>query len=996
MGLLSKRAQHEDSLVEEIGLTGRCDLSSQGLTELPSEIAQLTKLKELTLDANRLTSLPSWIGQLTSLQILALIANELTALPPEIGKLTNLQELRLDGNRLTALPPEIGKLTNLQTLTLDVNELTALPPEITKLTSLQTLTLKSNQLTALPQGIGKLTNLQILTLDRNQLTALPPEISQLTNLRELWLDSNGLATLPPEIGRLTSLQTLALKSNQLTVLPRQLADLLTGGLILELDDNPIQEPIRELLERGTGALASYLSSLEDAIPQYEAKVLLVGEGNVGKTSLIAALRNDPFVEGRDTTHGIEIKALTLQHPDLDAEMTVRAWDFGGQEVYRITHQFFFSQGAIYLVVWKPREGQEQNEVEGWLRRIRLRVRQDARALVVATHCSGERHPDLDYPHLKRAFHELLAGQFDVDSCTEHGILKLRQTIAAEVAQLPQMGQLISPRWIAVRDEIAVRAETEPQIAYDQFVDICHRHDVKGGEVAALAELLHILGRIIYYGDDEGLRDFVVLNPEWLTKAISYVLEDEPTWQSDGILEHSRLKEIWQDRPAGQAYLARHHPYFLRLMEKFDVSYRLEDDEYRSLVAQLVPHDQPGLPWDSRTTPPDGIRRLALVCRLSEPVPGLMAWLTVRHHHAATGEYWRSGVFLRHPISAYSSEALLELRTADQLSVEVRAPSPDYFFNVIRGSIEDLMTRRWPGLTYQLLIPCPSVDVDGSSCPSLIPMKGLLAYREEGETHYRCMDCRTKHDLSVLLTGFTQPVPSLQPALDQLHSDLADVIHNEVTDVRNGIDDLKVYAADTAEVMRRTLRAVSTEITDCPRLFTLVPESPSGMQRVKIHQQRYRLVLWCEDPGHWHPWPTATYSITQPKEWLDRIAPYATLIFKALQLVTPIAAAVAGVALTADQLKHSQNEIQLMKTLIAELPDMKAQSQSGLIASESESQLTPAQDQAWRALRVLIFEHDRMRAFGGLRRMQAPSGEFLWICPNHYPDYDPGLPSIPAD
>ena len=56
-------------------------------------------------------------------------------------------------------------------------------------------------------------------------------------------------------------------------------------------------------------------------------------------------------------------------------MTVRAWDFGGQEVYRITHQFFFSQRALYLVVWKPREGQEQNEVEGWLRRIRLRVGQ---------------------------------------------------------------------------------------------------------------------------------------------------------------------------------------------------------------------------------------------------------------------------------------------------------------------------------------------------------------------------------------------------------------------------------------------------------------------------------------------------------------------------------------------------------------------------------------------------------------------------------------------
>ena len=57
--------------------------------------------------------------------------------------------------------------------------------------------------------------------------------------------------------------------------------------------------------------------------------------------------------------------------------------------------------------------------------------------------------------------------------------------------------------------------------------------------------MHDLGQVIYYGDDEGLRDFVVLNPEWLTTAISYVLRDEPTRQANGILDHARLRDIWQ-------------------------------------------------------------------------------------------------------------------------------------------------------------------------------------------------------------------------------------------------------------------------------------------------------------------------------------------------------------------------------------------------------------------------------------------------------------------
>ena len=73
------------------------------------------------------------------------------------------------------------------------------------------------------------------------------------------------------------------------------------------------------------------------------------------------------------------------------------------------------------------------------------------------------------------------------------------------------------------------------------------HQCSDEESSTLAALMHDLGQIIYYGDDEGLQDFVVLNPEWLTTAISYVLRDDPTRQAGGILDHARLRDIWQDR-----------------------------------------------------------------------------------------------------------------------------------------------------------------------------------------------------------------------------------------------------------------------------------------------------------------------------------------------------------------------------------------------------------------------------------------------------------------
>jgi internalin A len=248
------------------------------------------------------------------------------------------------------------------------------------------------------------------------------------------------------------------------------------------------------------------------------------------------------------------------------------------------------------------------------------------------------------------------------------------------------------------------------------------------------------------------------------------------------------------------------------MEKFDISYRIEGDKTRSLVAQLVPLYRPSLAWQQDSTSSPGIRTLTLLCRMSEPAPGLIPWLTVRHHRDSTKAYWRRGVFLRHRIAAYGSEALIELRSPTDLAVQVRAPSPDMYFSVLRDSIEDLITRRWPGLSYRLYIPCPGTVSNGTPCPGTFPLDGLLRHREADQTAVTCMDCPATPDISVLLTGFaTQSVP-IADELHRVSSNLADLTA-DMTSVRG-------QAARIADTIRRVHQIVGTEVTDCPRLFTL--------------------------------------------------------------------------------------------------------------------------------------------------------------------------------
>jgi internalin A len=961
--------------------TGRLDLTRKNLTALPDEIFELPDLTELILYDNRLAALPPRIAELKTLRKLVVQGNRLRQIPPEIGELANLTMLALGDNRISGLPAELWQLGNLQELLLSDNQLTELPAEVGRLALLSRLDLSYNQILTVPRELGRLGNLQILDLAGNQIGSVPPEVGRLTNLLRLSLASNRLTHLPSEVGQAANLREFDLQGNLITTLPAGLAHALRRGMRVNVRGNPLQEPLPELLARSTDAVATYLESLETASAQYEAKMILIGEGNVGKTSLAAALDAAPFVANRPTTHGIEVRSLVVTHPLAGTPMTLRTWDFGGQEVYRATHPFFFSRRALYLVVWKPREGQEQNDVEGWLRRIKVRVGTDARVLVVATHCD-ERRPELDYPHLAQLFGAILHGRFSVDNASGNGIATLRIAVAEQAAELPHMGQLLSSRWIAARDEVLAHAGEKLQMPYTTFVEVCARHQMTKEEAATLAGLLHDLGQIIYYGDDDGLRDLVVLNPEWLTKAIGYVLEDRVTVDAQGVLDHARLRDIWRKRPDWPAYTTQFHPYFLRLMEKFDISYRLEGPGHRSLVAQIVPYERPELTWDLRTPVPSGQRALTLVCETSEPAPGLMAWLTVRHHRASVGRHWRSGLFLRHQVAAYDSEALVELVTDRQLVVQVRAPSPDLFFNVIRDSVEDLLTHRWPGMSYRLYIPCPTSSVGGKVCPERYSLDGLLRLREHEHTTRTCEGCVITYDISYLLTGFAPPRHPLKSDLDRLSG--------EIREVGKGVDELRRYAADIANAVRVMLKAIAAEVDDCPRLFTLTDVSTGVLRR-----RHHRVNLWCEHPGRWHAVPEAVYEVRKPQRWLVEIAPYANLVFKTLRLAFPIASRVAGLVLSEERFKESERELQLMEAIIDRLPSDVLSSGWEIETPEVSTKLTLAEGQALRALRQFLREQDPARAYGSLRRVMAETGDFLWVCPQHYAEYDPGLPTIPG-
>ena len=253
-----------------------------------------------------------------------------------IGKLTQLQRLIVWGNQLKALPEWIGKLTHLEDLDVSADQLTTLPESIGQLTQLQKLNVIENRLTALPESIGRLTQLQELDVSDNQLATLPESIKELSSLRRLFLHENDALGLPPE------------------VLGPTWRDLMISS---DSPANPAE------------IIAYYFRTREGRRPLNEAKLILVGYGAVGKTSLVNRLVHDRFDRDEKETPGIHI----TQWPFICAnqeEVRLHIWDFGGQEIMHSTHQFFLTQRSLYVLVLNGRQGHEDHDAEYWLSLIK--------------------------------------------------------------------------------------------------------------------------------------------------------------------------------------------------------------------------------------------------------------------------------------------------------------------------------------------------------------------------------------------------------------------------------------------------------------------------------------------------------------------------------------------------------------------------------------------------------------------------------------------------
>ena len=754
----------EDNLLSHLGPLPRLSrlktliLSGQPVSDL-APLASLSSLENVDLSNTQVIDLTP-ITKLSALKNLKLVSTQITNLTP-IAKLSELNMLNLVKSRVVDLEP-IANLYALRALFLSVTGITDLAP-IANLSALRTLFVSETRITNLAP-IANLSALQTLVVSETQITDLAP-IANLSALQDLHLSETQVAYITP-IASLSSIQTLNLSNTRVTDLTPMIGRIQRGvevklseeyweGPGIYVKGCPLTNPPVEIAAQGNEAILNYFA--ERARGQvdhlYEAKMLILGKGGAGKTSLLRRLYQpgSGLPAESDTTRGIEIHKHEFKLSN-GRTFRLNVWDFGGQQIYSATHQFFLTHRSLYILLDDTREDHKSASDEGfrsWFDLIDIFGGHSP--TLIFQNEKGGRSKAIDfegirrrYTNVERVYQGNLEDPRSVDS--------LRDGTEFYASHLSHIGEELPASWIEIRGEIEHLAAKRPYIPIEEYLAICTHH-LKSDEARALylSRYLHDLGVFLHFQNDPLLRRIVILQNEWATTAVFRVLDDEVVKKKLGRFSLEDCQRLW--RGTGYDHM---HLELLALMQNFELCYEQGDTTPRTwLVPQLLPPAKPAqvTNW---AQPGD----LTLRYKYDFLPKGMISRLTVRKHRFVRDpeQAWVTGVLFAQD----STEVLVEiLAKGNEIELRARGPENKGLLSVIAAEL-DALNDSFQGLRDKVdkRIPCKCQVCSAAISPEFYSYKELVRGKELGRLQVECRESFESVSVIQMLDGIkVKPAPA---------------------------------------------------------------------------------------------------------------------------------------------------------------------------------------------------------------------------------------------
>ena len=489
----------------------------------------------------------------------------------------------------------------------------------------------------------------------------------------------------------------------------------------------------KVLEGGDEAVKDWSRTANQAMsPLNEARLLLVGNGGAGKTSLVKRLATNSFNPNEPLTQGLNISILKREYPD--RHLQLRVWDFGGQEIMHATHQLFLSRRSIYVIVLDSRKDSDPHY---WLEHAALFGGSSPIILVINKIDEAPSY-GLNIRDLRRHYPNIV--DFVRVSCkTGHGIDTLREYIWNTASYLDHLRIPIPYSWLRVRTE--VDSLNKPYLDQDEFSSICVNAGIDDQqEQFVLLQLLNDLGVVIYFPEIA----FQVLDPDWVTSAIYRIINSDALIQSRGVLEVSSIKSILSETNDRFEYNANERRSILEVMKRFELCFD-ETPNTRILIPDHLPNEEPDFEFEFR----DAIHlRYDFVFLPRSIFPRLL----VRLSKVVDYDYrWRTGA-LAHS-TEIDAQVLARLARLDSMrnSIEIWVIGKDTwrFVDTICRQMEGI-AEHLDGIQITTMVPCRCSACARSRNPNLYYLRNLLKHVRNGNRAVICGSSDQHVSLSDLL------------------------------------------------------------------------------------------------------------------------------------------------------------------------------------------------------------------------------------------------------
>lgn len=642
--------------------------------------------------------------------VLDLSGTGISHIPKEVFELKHLEHLRLGKyrtskkNRITSIPKEIGGLTNLRILDFTDNKISELPAEISNLEKLEKLVLSSNRFSEFPMVVIELVEIKELFLGNNKITFLPPEIKKLTRLLSLRLNSNRFTFIPEEIFSFQELE------------------------YLYLFRNPIQDvPIELLGENGKDNVCAsvkqwFKDKNEGESFIYEAKLILVGEAEAGKTSLANKLLDSNYKLNptQPMTKGVDVIKWEFKY-DQKNEFSAYIWDFGGQDIMHSTHRYFLTERSVYVLVVDIRA--DKTDFHYWLNIIEL-FGGDSPVVIVMNQKHSYRK-EISESLLER-FKKNILGVFYVDLKTNQGLEKLTYQIKSALKSLPHIGkEKIPKKWLSIRNDL--QDKKDDFISFDEYYALSCFYGAQGEpESLRISKILHELGVFLHFQSDTLLRNTIILNRTWATEAVYLVLLDELITKKSGKVSFKDLDRVWHKYPQAKRF------DLIQLMIRFLLCYEVKRN-HAYIIPQLLPENPPRHDYLELFEDEIYFRY-----SYSSFMPkGIISQLIVTlHEYILDGIQWKTGVVIR------INDAIAEIKEQyfdRYIQIRLTGKTKRNGLTIIRKELDEINSG-FEKLNVIQEIHCGCEIDDLEKKPFFIGRTILERYRDNNEKIIKCNNC----------------------------------------------------------------------------------------------------------------------------------------------------------------------------------------------------------------------------------------------------------------